>query len=106
MSTLPDHEAPPASDLEDVLVTDREHWLDGPPHALFKQLRGQCPVHFSKRITEYPDEAGFWSVTTSDDIHAVSRDWQTYSSANGITAVSDGVIPLPLIQAMFIGMDP
>jgi cholest-4-en-3-one 26-monooxygenase len=106
MSTLPDHRAAPAGDLEDVLVTDREHWLDGPPHALFKQLRGECPVHFSKRITEYPDEAGFWSVTTADDIHEVSRDWQTYSSATGITAVSDGVIPLPLIQAMFIGMDP
>jgi cholest-4-en-3-one 26-monooxygenase len=63
-------------------------------------------VHWSKGITEYPDEAGYWSVTTADDVHTVSRDWETYSSASGITAVTEGVIPLPLIQAMFIGMDP
>ncbi|MEA2292466.1 MAG: hypothetical protein QOE86_105, partial [Solirubrobacteraceae bacterium] len=42
----------------------------------------------------------------ADDIHAVSRDWQTFSSAHGITAVSDAVVPVELIQAMFIGMDP
>jgi cholest-4-en-3-one 26-monooxygenase len=36
----------------------------------------------------------------------VSRDWQTYSSErNGITAVN-AVIPVELIRAMFIGMDP
>src|SRR3712207_1927946 len=94
------------SDLDAVLVTDREHWADGPPHELFRRLRGECPVHFSERITEYPDEAGFWSVTTADDIHAVSRDWETYSSARGITAVTEGVMPVELVSAMFIGMDP
>ena len=76
------------SDLENVLVGDREHWLDGPPHELFKQLRSECPVHFSQRITEYPEEPGFWSVTTADDIHTVSRDWQTYSSELGGVVVA------------------
>jgi cytochrome P450 len=92
------------SDLRGVLVGERELWQDGPPHELFKQLRAQCPVHWSERITEFPDEPGFWSVTTAEDIHAVSRDWQTYSSGHGITAAS--VFPLELVQAMFIGMDP
>ncbi len=92
--------------LDEVLVADREHWKGGPPHALFKALRAQCPVHFTRGFTEYPTEAGFWSVTTAEDVHAVSRDWQTYSSATGITAVTDAVMPLELIQAMFIGMDP
>ena len=45
-------------------------------------------------------------MTTADDVHAVSRDWQTYSSATGITALRDAIIPLELTQAMFIGMDP
>ena len=27
-------------------------------------MRSKCPVHWSPKITEYPDEAGFWSVTT------------------------------------------
>ena len=46
------------SDLENVLVTEREHWDDGPPHELFKRLRSECPVHWTARITEYPEEAG------------------------------------------------
>jgi cytochrome P450 len=92
--------------LEDVLVTDREQWPDGPPHELFKQLRGQCPVHWTPKISEYPAEEGFWSVTTADDVHTVSRDWETYSSATGFTALTDSILPLPLAQAMFIGMDP
>jgi cytochrome P450 len=93
------------SDLENVNVGDREFWPDGPPHELFKQLRSECPVHWTKSIEEFPDEAGFWSVTTADDVHSVSRDWKTYSSERGgITAA--GVIPLELTRAMFIGMDP
>jgi cholest-4-en-3-one 26-monooxygenase len=92
--------------LEETLVTEREQWLDGPPHELFKQLRGQCPVHWTSKITEYPDEDGFWSITTADDVHTVSRDWETYSSANGFTALRHSILPLELGQAMFIGMDP
>jgi cytochrome P450 len=93
-------------DLENVLVGERQNWLDGPPHELFARLRGECPVHWTSRISEYPNEAGFWSVTRADDIHTVSRDWKTYSSElGGITAVTEG-FPLELLQAMFIGMDP
>ncbi|MEA2421711.1 MAG: hypothetical protein QOF55_810 [Thermoleophilaceae bacterium] len=96
-----------ATPIEDVLVTEREVWQDGPPNELFKRLRSECPVHWSARITEYPEEAGFWSVTTADDVHTVSRDFETYSSElGGITAVSESVMPLELTRAMFIGMDP
>jgi cytochrome P450 len=62
-------------------------------------------VHWTSHATEYPDAPGYWSVTTAEDIHAVSRDWQTYSSETGITAIN-AVFPLELQQAMFIGMDP
>ncbi len=73
---------------------------------MFARLRGECPVHWTAGITEYPNEAGYWSVTRAQDIHAVSRDWRTYSSElGGITAVMD-VFPLELMRAMFIGMDP
>jgi cytochrome P450 len=94
------------SELENVLVGERGLWLGGPPHELFERLRGECPIHWTERIAEYPDEAGFWSVTTADDVHTVSRDWRSYSSeAGGVTAVSD-VFPIELTRAMFIGMDP
>jgi cholest-4-en-3-one 26-monooxygenase len=93
-------------DLESVLVGERELWQEGPPHELFKRLRGECPVHFTERITEFPEESGYWSVTTPEDIHTVSRDFRTYSSElGGVTAVSQ-VFPLELTRAMFIGMDP
>ncbi|WP_228431081.1 cytochrome P450 family protein [Baekduia soli] len=93
-------------DVTQVLVGEREHWVHGPPHELFRTLRATCPVHWTPELTEYPGEAGFWSVTTAEDVHEVSRDWQTYSSATGITALTDAILPLPLVQAMFIGMDP
>src|SRR3954453_18984032 len=92
--------------LNDVLVADREQWRNGPPYELFKQLREQCPVHWSAGISEYPEEGGYWSVTLAEDIHEVSRDWETYSSATGVTAITESIMPLELIRAMFIGMDP
>ncbi len=94
------------SDLEQVLVSERELWLEGPPHDLFRELRGRCPVHWTAEISEYPEESGYWSITRADDIRAVSLDWQTYSSElGGVTAVNS-VFPIELIRAMFIGMDP
>jgi cholest-4-en-3-one 26-monooxygenase len=92
-------------DLEQVLLGELELWRYGPPHVVFRRLRGECPIHWTDRITSLPSEAGFWSVTRPEDIHTVSRDWRTYSSElGGIT--STGVFPLKLIRSMFIGMDP
>ena len=93
------------SDFDHVHVSELERWRDGPPHELFRQLRSECPVHWTDGIPDYPSEPGFWSVTRAEDVHAVSRDWRTYSSElGGITSV--GVFPLKLIRSMFIGMDP
>ena len=93
-------------DLDQVLVTERVLWIHGPPHELFARLRDECPVHWTSRIGEYPNEPGYWSITRPDDIHAVSRDWRTFSSElGGVTAITDG-FPIELMRAMFIGMDP
>jgi len=92
--------------LEDELVLEREHWVDGPPHELFKRMRSGCPVHWTSEVTEVPAAAGFWSVTTADDVHTVSRDWQTYSSELGGVVAINEVFPIELARAMFIGMDP
>ncbi len=95
-----------SSDLEDVLVTEREIWEDGVPNELFARMRSECPVHWTETITEFPEEPGYWSVTTAEDIRTVSRDWQTYSSElGGVTAANIG-LPIELSRAMFIGMDP
>jgi cytochrome P450 len=94
------------SDLANVLVGERELWLEGPPHELFKRLRSECPVHFTAAISEFPEEDGYWSVTTADDIHAVSRDFKTYSSELGGVVLAAAGFPIELARAMFIGMDP
>ena len=94
------------NDLKHVLVGEPQLWEDGPPNALFKELRERCPVHWTSRIIDFPDEAGYWSVTRAEDVHKVSRDWKTFSSElGGITAVV-AAFPIELMQAMFIGMDP
>ncbi len=69
-------------------------------------MRGKCPVHWTERFEEFPEEAGFWSVTTAEDVHTVSRDWQTYSSELGGVLVAAAGFPIELARAMFIGMDP
>jgi cytochrome P450 len=93
-------------DLEGKYVLERDVWADGPPHELFRQMRNECPVHWSPGMTEFPTEAGFWSVTKPEDIHAVSRDFKTYSSEiGGVTAANVG-FPVEYSRAMFIGMDP
>jgi cytochrome P450 len=105
MSAEPTHAD--VTPLEEILVVERQHWLDGPPHELFRRMRSECPVHWSASIPEYPEESGHWSVTTADDIHSVSRDWETYSSElRGMTVLTNAILPLELQQAMFIGMDP
>jgi cholest-4-en-3-one 26-monooxygenase len=95
-----------SSDLQDVLVTEREVWEDGVPNELFARLRNECPVHWTAGITEFPEEAGYWSVTTAEDVHTVSRDWATYSSERGGITVATTGFPIELSRAMFIGMDP
>jgi len=92
--------------IEDALALEREHWIDGPPLELFKRMRSQCPVHWTSEVTELPQAKGFWSVTRADDVHTVSRDWETYSSERGGVVAIDEVFPIDLARAMFIGMDP
>ncbi len=91
--------------LERVDVTDPENWERGAPHELFREMRSKCPVHWSE-INEYPDEAGFWSVTRADDVREISLDWKTFSSERGGVFGLTHAVPLELQTAMFISMDP
>jgi cholest-4-en-3-one 26-monooxygenase len=93
-------------DLQSVELTERELWQEGPPHEVLKQMRGECPIHWTESFEDFPEEDGFWSVTTAEDVHTVSRDFRTYSSERGGVLAAAGGFPLELAQAMFIGMDP
>ena len=93
--------------VEEILLGDREHYVDGPPHAIFKRLRSECPVHWTSHLPEWPGEDGFHSVTTWDDVRTVSMDFKTFSSeVGGITALTDSIMPLEMQRGMFIAQDP
>ena len=47
----------------------------------FARLRAEDPVH----LNELETAGRFWSVTKYEDVRAVDGDWETYSSAKGIT---------------------
>ena len=44
------------------------------PHAMFKELRGRCPVAYSDAM------GGFWAVTKYEDIVRVLTDWRTFTT--------------------------
>ena len=73
----------------------------------FARLRAEDPVH----LNELETSGRFWSVTKYEDVRAVDGDWETYSSAKGITlgikeiATAEDTDAEVGIQT-FIAMDP
>jgi cytochrome P450 len=63
-------------------LADPDTFVAGPPWQLFARLRSQEPVAWTP---EPAPHHGFWSVTRHADIVRVSRDWQTFSSARGVS---------------------
>lgn len=101
----------PATDLADLDLSDLDLWADGPPHELFRRLRREDPLHWSD-LGDFPDEGGFWSVVRFDDIAAVGRDHETFSSKRSIILVDKLAAepgapdPIDVSQNMMITQDP
>jgi cholest-4-en-3-one 26-monooxygenase len=107
MAVQPHRQSTEDTPIEEILIADREHWLEGPPYQLFKRARSECPVHWSPVITDFPEEDGFHSVTRADDVRTVSMDWQAFSSElGGITGLTNAIMPLEMQRGMFIAQDP
>jgi cytochrome P450 len=51
--------------------------LNGDPYPTYARLRDQAPVWFSERHA-------FWALSGYDDVHAALRDWESYSTADGV----------------------
>ena len=91
--------------IDQIDLGDLSLWAEGPPHAIFDRLRSEAPVHWSA-MAGWEGESGFWSITRAEDVHAVSRDWETFSSERGGILAADHSVPIEFQNAMFIGMDP
>ncbi len=96
--------------METPDLADPDLYLGGVPHALFRRLRAEDPVHWNPP-GQYP---GFWAVTRHADIVEVSRQPGLFSSATangghrifdeedaGVAGMGESAIGTP-----FISIDP
>ena len=94
------------ADLAQLDLSDPRLWDEGVPYDVFAALQRDCPVHYSRQAVA-PDEGGFWSIVRYDDVHQVTRDFQTFSSERrGIFLVDDIGVPLDIQRLQMISMDP
>jgi cytochrome P450 len=63
--------------LEDVDLSDIDGFADGRGFAQLDTLRAEDPVHWNP---EPAPNSGFWAVTKYDDIWAVDKDSETFTS--------------------------
>lgn len=64
----------------DADIVSHDAWLDGVPHETFARLRRESPVAW----IDEGDGNGFWGVMKYRDIVDVSRQFDTYTSRQGI----------------------
>lgn len=93
--------------LEDINPLNAHLFREHRWHGYFERLRREDPVH----LNEIETAGRYWSVTKYDDIKAVSSDWETFSSARGITLgfrVGSGAPNMMQLGARppFISQDP
>src|ERR1700727_3640871 len=68
------------------------------PYETYRWMRDEAPVYYSKRWD-------FYALTRHDDVVAAHRDWETFSSAYGVTL--DGLSMRQRFDTnMLIIMDP
>lgn len=100
----------PAKELAELDLSNLDLWREGPPHDVFARLRSEDPLHWSE-MGDFEHEAGFWSVVRYDDIRAVGRDHETFSSDRSILIVDHLAPPgepdpIDLSANMLIAQDP
>src|ERR1700744_1260817 len=68
------------------------------PYETYRWMRDEAPVYYSERCA-------FYALTRYDDVVAAHRDWETFSSAYGVTL--DGLSMRQRLNTnMLIIMDP
>ena len=85
--------------LEDLDPSLSDYFQSGAHHAIFRRLRAEAPVHYSKTGPSGP----FWSVTRHEDIVAIDTNHHDFSSKRDIVIGDQGEAFAP---PMFIAQDP
>ncbi|HET9720141.1 MAG TPA: cytochrome P450 [Solirubrobacteraceae bacterium] len=87
---------------EFIDLSDHDAFVDGVPHEAFAILRREDPVHWNPE----PEGRGFWAVTRYEDIRAVHRTPQIFSSEIGGTSLEDLEPEHIEARKSMIDMDP
>ena len=84
---------PTAVPLDQVDLTDLDAFARNEGWAMFDRLRAEDPVHWTP---EAPPNSGFWAVTKYEDIDAVDRDPETFTSTKyvNLEEVDDDLMDL------------
>ena len=89
-----------AHPLADIDVSQPRLFQNDTVGLYFERLRREAPVHYCRDSVYGP----YWSVTRFDDIMAVDKDHEAYSSEVGGIQIID--YPANLKRLNFINMDP
>ena len=92
---------PGTTELADL--NDPDAFVAGIPHETFAYWRAHDPVHW----TEHPAAKPYWSVTSYDEVVAVSRDAEIFSSQlGGVFMMDFDQEMLAQLGLLMINMDP
>jgi len=69
------------------------------PFETYRRLRNEAPVYHNEKY-------GFWALSRYEDVEPALKDFETYSSARGITLDMYLAEPDPAQPPMIIMMDP
>jgi len=88
--------------LARIDLSDNDAFVQQVPYGWFDALRRADPVHWQ------PERhgRGFWAVTSHADVVAVSRDWATFSSETGASALEDLAPDALAARRSMIDTDP
>jgi cholest-4-en-3-one 26-monooxygenase len=89
---------------EHIDLADPDSFLEGVPHAWFRELRREEPVYWHPEV----DGPGFWCVTRHEDLRFVSRHPELFSSALAGSAMRDpeDAEALMRTRALMLNLDP
>jgi cytochrome P450 len=97
-------DAPPMADTDvHIDLLDPASFANGHPHREYGWLRDHAPVY---RHPERDDAPGFWVVTRYDDVKAIGRDPETFSSEPTVMIADDTGIEIGDHKMMLMADPP
>jgi cytochrome P450 len=84
-------------------LSDAGIWQRGVPAEEFARLRREAPVAWNER---HDGHRGFWAVTGYDEVVAVSRDTEAFSSRDGVISLDDFDSAQSDARRTLLEMDP